>query len=276
MGAGPGPADTSEVTIVCPKCMHKSADEETVCGRCGGLLLSAAQKRKLVVDQADEAPRTMTASDNGVGLGSTRVAQRVGERVAVKEESAEAKAIREALEYLGSSDESPAKAADRRTAADRRSTTDRRQTGGPPTPARKVNSTWLVTIGITLLVAIGLGLFLGLGGGSNASSPTSTTGPSASAATVSLFQFTGSGPSTTGPFTAGATFTFSYTVNCPKDLATPAVFQLLRAGRSVGQVSSSVGGLRESGNQPSFGTVGTFTVSVNAPPTCTWTISGNS
>jgi hypothetical protein len=54
------------------------------------------------------------------------------------------------------------------------------------------------------------------------------------------------------------------------------VFQLLHAGRSTAEVSSGIGGLQESGNQPSFGTSGTFTVSVNAPATCTWMVSGAS
>ncbi len=101
------------------------------------------------------------------------------------------------------------------------------------------------------------------------------TPSSATATTTSLFQFDGSGPSTTGPFTATGSFTFSYTLTCPEDLATPATFELLRAGRSIEDVASGVGSLQESGNQPDFGASGTFTVSVDAPATRAWTVSGD-
>ena len=42
------------------------------------------------------------------------------------------------------------------------------------------------------------------------------------------------------------------------------------------ELSSTVGGLVETGNQPTFGQSGTFTVEVVVPATCTWMIAGES
>lgn len=265
---------------MCPKCMHKSADEERVCGRCGALLLSAAQRRKMARGPA-EAHVKRTRSENGSGSGASSMVLTAGDGVATKDGSAEAIAIREALEYLDTSgdrrsSEDRRSPTDRRTATDRRFAGDRRATRAGPTSGHKVSRAWLITIGVTVLVAIGFGVFLGLRGGTNASGTVGTTASSTSAKTVSLFQFTGSGPSTTGPFTATAAFTFSYTVSCQGALQSPAVFELLRAGHAVGGVATGVGGVLESGNEPSFGTSGTFTVQVNAPVSCTWTVSGGS
>lgn len=271
--------------------MHKSPDGERVCGRCGALLLTVSERRNVVRRQAEASRRADTEagrradteasrradSENGSGSGAAPTVVKAGNSVATDDKTASAIAIREALEYLGSSAE-----AERRSTPDRRSSSDRRSTGekravagGGSTPGRKVNRGWLITIGLTLLVAIGLGLFLGLGSGSSASAPGGSTPSSATATTTSLFQFDGSGPSTTGPFTTTGAFTFSYTLTCPEDLATPAIFELIRAGRSIGDVASGVGTLQESGNQPDFGTSGTFTVSVDAPATCAWTVSGD-
>ena len=37
------------MTIVCPKCMHKSADDVNVCGKCGSPLLAAGERRVINV-----------------------------------------------------------------------------------------------------------------------------------------------------------------------------------------------------------------------------------
>jgi hypothetical protein len=251
--------------------MHKSPDEERVCGRCGGLLLNAAERRKVARAHSDESNTKQVNSENGAGPRS-RTLQIDTARVAPKDESASAIAIREALEYLDSPPDRRA-TPDRRTPAERRAG-DRRATEAGSKPSHKENRAWLIPLGVTLLVATGLAVFFSLHGGSSASGPGGTTAPSATPTTTTLFQFTGSGPSTTGPFTATAAFTFSYSVTCQENLAGPVMFQLLRAGRSIGQVASSSGGLRESGNEPSFGTSGTFTVSVSAPTSCTWMVSG--
>lgn len=262
----PGSAVTSYVTIVCPKCMHKAADEERVCVRCGALLLSAAERRRVARRHAEESNGKQVNSENGASTRSP-VLQMDADRIAPADESAEAIAIREALAYL----DAPA---DRRATPDRRSPAERRSSGSGSKEGHKENRAWLIPIAVTLLVAIGLGVFFSLGSGSNTHAPGGSTAPSATATTTTLFQFTGSGPSTTGPFTTTGAFTFSYTITCQEDLGSPVVFQLLRAGRSIGEAASSVGGLQESGNEPSFGTAGTFTVTVDAPPSCTWMVSG--
>ncbi|MGO9341318.1 MAG: hypothetical protein ACLP6E_02180 [Acidimicrobiales bacterium] len=253
--------------------MHKSADDDRVCGRCGALLLTASERRKLVRARAQAPTANPAAPENGARPGSAPTAVATGQRVAAKDESAQAIAIREALEHLDSAEERRS-VPDRRVPVERR-TADRRDTAAP-SKGLKISRAWLIAMVVTVLVAIAIGLFLGLGGGSNASSGsgggTPSSGPTAT--TVSLFQFTGSGPSTTGPFTTTTAFTFSYTVNCQEDLADPAVFQLMRAGHPLSQVASGVGGLTESGNEPSFGMSGTFTVAVSAPTSCTWTVSG--
>ena len=252
--------------------MHKSADEERVCGRCGGLLLNAAERRKVARAHAEESDGKRVNSENGTSARSP-VLQMDTDRTSRVDETAEAIAIREALEYLDASADRRA-TADRRSPPERRAAGERRSNGAASKGTHKENRAWLIPIAVTVLLAIGLGLFFSLGGSSKTQAPGGSTAPSATATTTTLFQFTGSGPSTTGPFTTTGAFTFTYTVTCQEDLANPVVFQLLRAGRSIGEAASSVGGLQESGNEPSFGTSGTFTVSVTAPPSCTWMVSG--
>ena len=81
--------------------MHKSADEERVCGRCGGLLLSAAERRKV-------ARAAHSEDSNGKRVNSEQRRRRRAQRTLQmrhrqdrqKDESAEAIAIREALAYF--------------------------------------------------------------------------------------------------------------------------------------------------------------------------------
>jgi len=229
----------------------------------------------MVRARAQASIATQAGYENGAHPGSAPTVTAAGKKVTAKEVSAAA-TIREALEYFDTADEGRT-APDRRAPADRRTGDrrdgERRDAAGPP--ARKGNRAWLIAMGVTVVVAIVVGLLLGLGGGSNASgSGGGGTASSATATTVSLFQFTGSGPSTTGPFTTTGAFTLSYTVSCQEDLADPAVFQLMRAGHPVSEAASGVGGLTEAGSEPAFGTSGTFTVAVSAPTSCTWTVSG--
>ncbi len=252
--------------------MHKSDGDERVCGNCGGILLTPAEHRKLVRARALQSVAGQAGVENGARPGSGPTVRTVTRKLETKEANPELAAIREALDYLQSTDDRRSMP-DRRAPADRRDT-DRRDTEGPSggrTPSRG----WLIAIGVTVVVAIVVGLVLGTGGGSNSSGSGGGTASSATATTISLFQFTGSGPSTTGPFTTTSAFTFSYTVTCQEVLADPAVFQLLRAGHDIGEVSSGVGTRTLTGSQPAFGTGGTFTVAVGAPTSCTWTVSGD-
>ncbi len=253
--------------------MHKSDGDERVCGNCGGILLTPAEHRKLVRARAQQSLAGQASVENGARQGSGPTVRTVARKLATRGANPELAAIHEALDYLRSTDDRSSMP-DRRAPADRRAT-DRRDTEGP-SQGRKPSRGWLIAIGVTVVIAIVVGLVLGTGGGgSNASGSGGGADSGATATTISLFQFTGSGPSTTGPFTTTSAFTFSYTVTCQEVLADPAVFQLLRAGHDVGEVSSGVGTLTLTGSQPAFGTAGTFTVAVDAPTSCTWTVDGD-
>jgi hypothetical protein len=252
--------------------MHKSEGEERVCGNCGGILLTPAEHRKLVRARAQQSLAGQAGVGNGARPGSGPTVKTVTRKLETKGANPELAAIREALDFLQSTDDRRAMP-DRRAPADRRDT-DRRDTQGGPSQGRRPSRGWLIAIGVTVVVAIVAGLVLGTGGGSNAGAGGGTAS-SATATTISLFQFTGSGPSTTGPFTTTSAFTFSYTMTCQEVLADPAVFQLLRAGHDIGEVSSDVGTHTLTGSQSAFGTAGTFTVAVDAPTSCTWTVSGD-
>jgi hypothetical protein len=249
------------MTIVCPKCMNKAADEERVCPRCGTILLSAKQRQELIRrssngenEAATAPPRRRSAARAGTEdqAGTTGLATSVNPADALRE-------ALEAIESLG--DSPPPRRRVYQSKADQ--------------PKRKVTRGWAVTIAVSAVVALGVGLFFGLQGSSpSTNAATSTPTTAGNPANAAIFQFNGAGASTTGPFTSPSAFTLGYKVTCTASLTNPAKFELLREGHVADQVSSSVGSTQESGIDPAFGGAGTFTISVNAPSTCDWTVSG--
>jgi len=255
------------MTIVCPKCMHKAGDDERVCAKCGALLLSAAQRRDVVRAPDDSAAAKSGGSRPKTGPGDSSPSLSVGptqiaagrEKIATNGDSAEA--IREALEYLESG-------------ADRKATYQSKYVPKGAKPERRINQKWLATIVITVLAVIAVSLFFGL-----KSSPSSNTGSKGAGNTpvtsaTLLFQYSGSGTSTTGSFVTSAPFMFSYRLSCQSPLTVPSTFVLLKDRTKVDVVSSNVGAAVEKGTQSNFGAGGAYTISVDAPPTCTWTILG--
>ncbi len=250
------------MTIVCPKCMHKAADEERVCPRCGTILLSAKQRQELIHSatngESEAAPAPAPTRRRSAGRTAPVNAGTSG--VATSDNPAEA--LREALEALESlGDSPPPRRRVYQSKADQ--------------PKRKVSRGWATTIGISAAVALGVGLFFGLQGSSpSTNAGTSTPTTAGNPANAAIFQFNGAGASTTGPFTSPSAFTLGYKVTCTASLTKPATFELLREGKVISQVASSVGGTQQSGIQSAFGGSGTFTISVDAPSTCDWTVSG--
>lgn len=252
------------MTIVCPKCMHKSDDDEHVCEKCGALLVSASGRREVVRapdDASTHDPSDLIASirsgESG-SAGGARVTQvPIGtDKIATNGDSAEA--IRDALEYLESGRD--------------KSKSPRRYPGPTVKPPRRINQGWFVTIGITVLAIIVVILFFTLTGSSNNSGTkagaTQLTNPTL------LFEFTGSGPSTTGSFITNSPFNFKYHLSCQPALTTPASFILLKDGTKVAEVTSNTGDTVEKGTASPIGASGTYTISVQAPTSCNWTISG--
>src|ERR1700722_3203318 len=180
------------MTIVCPKCMQKSDDDEQVCAKCGALLLSAAPQRRGVVrapDHIDDATRSLSstvatgpAASASVGISDLA---RSNDKIATNGDSAGA--IRDALEYLesgGDKSKPQIKYSDHRTKPPR------------DIKPRRIDQKWLVTIVVTILAVIAVSLFFGLSG----SSPkTGTNGGTTNSTTSTvIFQYSGSGTSTTG------------------------------------------------------------------------------
>jgi hypothetical protein len=241
-----GNADTTEMTIVCPKCMHKAADEERVCPRCSTILLSPEQRQALVHrptnGERKGSPRRSESTAKASGSPTTGLATSVDP----------SDALREALEYLETK-------------------------GDNPPPRRRRYIPEAATIGATVAVAIGVGLFFGLTGShASPSDTTSTPTTAANPANAAIFQFNGAGASTTGPFTSPSAFTLGYRLTCTENLTTAVKFELLRAGHVVDAISSDIGSKQEDNTDPAFGGAGTFTISVNAPSSCDWTVSGTS
>jgi hypothetical protein len=243
--------------------MHKAADEERVCPRCGTILLSAKQRQELIrsATNGDGEVAAATAPSRRRSAGRTGPGDKAGTPgLATSDNPADA--LREALEALESLGESP---------PPRR----RVYQSKADQPKRKVNRGLVTTIVVSLAVALGVGLFFGLKGSpprSNTGTSTPTT--SGNPANAAIFQFNGAGASATGPFTSPSAFTLGYKVTCTASLTKAATFELLREGKVVDQVASSVGTTQESGIQSAFGGSGTFTISVDAPSTCDWTVSG--
>jgi hypothetical protein len=270
------------MTIVCPKCMSKSADDVNICGKCGSPLLSAAERRVISVP-LDFDPDDISGGPSGTGSrASTGVGQRkvgVGTgKIATNGDSAAA--IREALEHLESSTEYKARVQPTRTQPDRvqpgrtqpgRTGPGRTGPGGKAAP--KFNRKALVTIVATVLAIIAVSLYFGLKG-SPAAPASHSSGPGPTATTTLLFQFAGSGTSTTGSFTTTAPFKFSYRVACTTTLTKPVTFTLVKDGKKVDLATSGVGNAVESGTLDDFGVGGAYAFSVNAPSPCTWTVSG--
>jgi len=253
------------MTIVCPKCMHKAADDERVCPRCGTILLTATQRRDLIHKPAEDGDGD---GGNANGKFAVRARRRSGSapgdapaRTSVATSLSADDALRDALEYLQSVDDRPPPR--------------RRAYPGEPDKERKINRAWLVTIGATVLVAAGvLAFFLLTGSPPKATTSGSTQTTTSNPANAEIFQFNGAGPSTTGPFSTPSAFALSYHVTCTAALKTPVSFTLMRSGKPDGQVDSNVGSTQEENTVPAFGAAGTFTISVKSPSSCDWTVSG--
>jgi hypothetical protein len=251
------------MTIVCPKCMQKAADDQRICPRCGTILLSASQRHELIHKPGENGSQ----NEGSIPVGSARAASgtstgRRGSASATTTPVSSADALKEALEYIDSG-------------GNKKPPGSRRKTGEAAAPERRVSRPWAVTIGVTLLAAIGVGAFFGLTGGSGPApartdAKTTTTVPQGP-----LFNFNGAGPSTTGTFTTTSAFNFTYRVTCTAALGSPVTFELLRGGHPVDQVLSTEGSTQEDGTQPGFGTAGTFTIAVKAPTSCDWSLSGS-
>jgi hypothetical protein len=264
----PGTADKREMTIVCPKCMHKAADEERVCPRCGTILLTAKQRRDLI-HQPSENGNGETANPSGNGRVTLRSRRRSAGSAGhlsptpVATSLSPDDALRDALEYLNSADERPP--------------TRRRVYQGDPEKERKVNRTWLITIGTTVVLAVGvLAFFLLKGSPPKPATSGTTQTTSSNPANSEIFEFNGAGASTTGPFTTPSAFALTYHVTCTAALKAPVFFTLMHSGKADGQLESNIGNTTEENTIPSFGRAGTFTISVKAPSSCDWTVSGTS
>ena len=254
------------MTIVCPKCMHKAADDDHVCERCGGALAGASERRPVVSSTAGVDSSNSTSSRSSRRVSRSGVATFDKQQVAGNGDSAAD--IREALEYLEAANQNKPMARIEYSDDDARPKVE---------PRRKVNRTWLTTIIVTVVAAIALSLFFGLSGSSSPSTVTKGTNGSVPAQTPTLlFQFAGTGTKTTGSFTASGAFKFAYRVSCQTAIAAPATFSLLRSGVKVGEVVSGSGATSESGSEKSFGVAGSFTLSIDAPPSCSWSVAGTS
>jgi hypothetical protein len=253
------------MTIVCPKCMRRSEDDETVCAKCGAILRSPTQPRGEAGTPGNAEAVNATGSLSSTGPnGSTspadiaQVSTGTG-NVTTNDDSAEA--IRDALDYLESGSRKP-----------KSPTTFAGSTAKPPRPDKQK---WIITIGITALVILAIGLFFGLSGSSKNSAGDKGAATDTTVAKV-LFQNTGSGTSTTGSFTTNAPFKFSYDLSCQPALAAPVAFMLLKDNTKVDEVMSNAGNTVEKGTHSGFGVSGVYTISVQAPTSCSWTISGSS
>jgi len=260
------------MTIVCPKCMHKSDDDERVCAKCGAMLLSAAHRRGFVraPDDAGDPARALSstvtpgpAASASVGISDLAKSsdKKSNDKIATNGDAAGA--IRDALEYLESSGG--------------KSKPQIKYSGQGATPTRddkprRIDEKWLATIVITFLAVIAVSLFFGLSG----SSPSATKGGGTTNSTTPtlIFEYSGSGTSTTGSFIANGPFTFTYKLSCQPALTTPATFVLLKDNTKVDQVASAQAGTSVNGTHTDFGASGTYRISVDAPTSCTWTLSG--
>jgi hypothetical protein len=257
------------MTIVCPKCMHKSDDDDQVCEKCGAML-HATQRRDAPGSPAGPDWADLTGSGSRYGSRATagdapsspnaKTARVVigTERIASNGDSADA--IREALAYVESgSDKSKAQT--------------RYQPKGTR-PRRRIDQKLMATIVITVIAVIAVTLIFVLTGSSPSKAGTKGGGTAPATSPTLLFQFSGSGPDTTGSFVTSAPFTFSYRLSCQPALATPSTFVLLKDKTKVDEVSSNVGATVEKGTHTQFGTAGSYTISVEAPSSCSWTVSG--
>jgi hypothetical protein len=250
------------MTIVCPKCMQKAADDQRICARCGTILLSASQRHELIHKPGENGSQ----NEGAISVGSARStsgtsAGRRGGTRATTTSTNPADALKEALEYIDTGNKKPGGG--------------RRSAGGGAGPERRVSRRWALTIGVTLLAAIGVGAFFGLSGGSGPSSTGTGTSTTTTVSQGAIFNFNGAGPSTTGTFTTTSAFTFTYRVTCTAVLNSPVTFELLRGARPIDQVLSTQGSKENDGSQPGFGTAGTFTIAVKSPTACDWSLSGS-
>lgn len=254
------------MTIVCPKCMHKSADEEHVCGKCGALLLRA-EERRVITAPEDVDPADLSGSPSAIRQTDPRSATKVdkprssvGARKTAPSENP-IDAIKEALALLGDT-------AEQKPQVKARPPTENRK------PDRRINRGPLPTIVVMVVAIIAVSLYFGLKGSSSAG-PVKTGGPGPTAGSTLLFQFAGSGKATTGSFATKAPFKLTYRVACPSAPTQLATFALQKGTTKIDTVTSAVGNSVESGTRADFGIAGTFTFLVDVPPPCTWTISGS-
>jgi hypothetical protein len=257
------------MTIVCPKCMHKSDDDDQVCEKCGALLHSTQRRDAagLPVDP-DWADLAGAGSLSGAGTTAGRASSSpnaktgrvvIGtERIASNGDSADA--IREALAYVeAGSDKSKAQT---------------RYIPKGSKPRRRIDQKLLATIVITVIAVIAVVLIFVLTGSSPSKAGTKGGGTTPATSPTLLFQFSGTGQDTTGSFVTSGPFTFSYRLSCQPALTTPSVFVLEKNKTKVDEVASNVGSTLERGTHTQFGTAGTYTISVDTPSSCSWTVSG--
>jgi hypothetical protein len=232
------------MTNVCPKCMHTSADEQSVCERCGTPLLSTAPGGDAVHPTADLAPGRPTSSPRSTTATGHK------------------SAITDVIEYLESTAHPKPKAQLPSEEQDAK-------------PERRINRSSKITIAVVVVAVIAIGLFFGLDGTSSGTPTTNTGTPTAAKTPALLFQFAGSGSSTTGTFSSTAPFTFTYKLTCQNVITTPYKFELLRNAANIGLVDSKIGAKVENGTQKNFGKSGTSAIAVDTPSTCKWVISGS-
>ena len=275
------PAGASDMTIVCPKCMHKSADDVNVCGKCGAPLLAAGARRVINVP-IDFDPDEIAGAPSGTRQTDARATTGVNQRKVgagagqVASNGDSAAAIREALEHLETTTEYRPKVQSPRAQPGR--TPPSRTGPGRPGAGKaqpKFSPKALITIVATVVAVIAVILYFGLK--SSPAAPAShSAGPAPTSTTALLFQFAGSGTSSTGSFTTTASFKFNYRVACTAVLTKPVSFTLVKDGKKVDLATSGVGNAVESGTLDDFGVGGAYAFSVDAPAPCTWTVSGSS
>ncbi|MFZ0666155.1 MAG: hypothetical protein WAM97_10395 [Acidimicrobiales bacterium] len=271
--------------------MHKLSDDEQICPECGSILLSTADRRVSDPDTERElesvsvsAPfrnatsSTVTSADIADAVRELLASSEVAEPQQVRHEThiQSEEAMRQALGDLGERE--------KRSAARTGGSTQPGRNGsktGDTKPFWKRNPKLTAVVGGIALVVVILVLIMAFGGSPNSNDKgynangTTTNVTLPGTVTQSIFEFSGEGTGVTAPFTTTSTFALSYTVSCPQPLSAPATFKLLSDNATVAEASSPIGSTKETGSQTSFGKAGTFTVSVDAPPTCTWLVRGD-
>lgn len=275
------------MTIVCRKCMHKSREGTEVCPACGSILVKAADRHVVDADDNVEVDGAQPKDSPSAASSSASVRKFINspEGVAKQRARDEARvesdeAMRKALANLSTSGKDKSGSSSPYSNGKRPGTANASKEDRKPLWKRDPKLTAIA--GGTLLVALVVGLVFGLGGSSGSSNNsgynkngTTKVVSIPGSVSQSIFQFSGEGSGVTSAFTSTGTFDLSYKISCPTPLTSPTTFKLVKGTSLVAEISSGVSSAKESGSQPSFGSAGTFNVSVDTPSTCTWLVRGD-